>query len=167
MKNLSLLTGTFAILSTLVVATPGLTQTAAAPRLPSTQPNLTFDVQRQSGACPRTVSLWHSTRYYEGGGEHTAIANTAAIARAARLVGSNKKYAEFRAPLQRAYASCVGQARSNEDYPLHESCSKLLNHTLFTCKITGTTVDCFELRLLPVSFWRSRLRPVHRLTSSN
>ncbi|MFB2976737.1 hypothetical protein [Microseira sp. BLCC-F43] len=117
MKNLSLLTGTFGILSTVVVATPGLTQTAAAPRLPRTQPNLTFNVQRQSGACPRTVSLWHSSRYYEGGGEHTAIANTAAIAGAARLVGSNKKYAEFRAPLQRAYASCVGQARSNEDYP--------------------------------------------------
>ena len=117
MKNLSQLTATFGILSTLLVATPALTQTAAAPSLPATQPNLTFNVQRQSGACPRTVSLWHSTRYYEGGGEHTAIANTAAIAGAARLVGANKKYAEFRAPLQRAYASCVGVARSNEDYP--------------------------------------------------
>ncbi len=117
MKHLSQLTGTFGILSTLVVATPALTQTAAAPSLPSTRPNMTFNVQRQSGVCPRTVSLWHSTRYYEGGGEHTAIANTAAIAGAARLVGSNKKYAEFRAPLQRAYASCVGVARSNEDYP--------------------------------------------------
>jgi hypothetical protein len=63
------------------------------------------------------VNLWHSTRYYEGGGEHTVIANTAAIAGTARLVTANKKYAEFRAPLQRAYASCVGVARSNEDYP--------------------------------------------------
>jgi hypothetical protein len=117
MKNLSQLTATFGILSTLVAATPALTQTATAPRLPRTQPNLTFNVQRQSGSCPRTVNLWHSTRYYEGGGEHTVIANTAAIAGTARLVTANKKYAEFRAPLQRAYASCVGVARSNEDYP--------------------------------------------------
>lgn len=117
MKNLTQLSTTFGLLSTLVVATPALTQTAAAPRLPRTQPNLTFNVQRQSGICPRTVNLWHSTRYFEGGGEHTVIANTAAIAGTVRLVTANKKYAEFRAPLQRAYASCVGVARSSEDYP--------------------------------------------------
>jgi hypothetical protein len=46
------------------------------------------------------------------------IANTAAIAGPARLVSSNKKVAEFRASLQGAYASCVGQARSSgDDYP--------------------------------------------------
>lgn len=117
MNNLSQLSTTFGILSNLVVVTPAISQTAAAPSLPRTQPNLTFNVQRQAGVCPRTVSLWHSTRYFEGGGEHTVIANTAAIAASARLVTANKKYAEFRAPLQRAYASCVGQARSNQDYP--------------------------------------------------
>ena len=116
MKNMARFTTIFPLLLTLVVTVPALAQTPASPSVPNTPPNTTFKIQRQSGTCPSTVGLWTSFRYYEGGGEHTVIANTSAIAGPAQLVSSSSdKVAVFRAPLQRAYASCVGQARSAED----------------------------------------------------
>jgi hypothetical protein len=115
MNNCLKSTLTFSLLSTLSVATPALTQT---PTIPRTPPNTIFTVQSQSGTCPRSVGLWTSFRYYEGGAEHTVIANTTAIAGPARLVSSGKKFAHFRAPLQRAYGTCVGQAMSStDDFP--------------------------------------------------
>ncbi|HEY9849802.1 MAG TPA: hypothetical protein V6D28_10110 [Leptolyngbyaceae cyanobacterium] len=108
----------FGILSTVIVVTSARSQNQPAPSLPRTPANTIFNVRRQQGNCPRTVRLWTSFRYYEGGGEHTVIADTGAIAGTARLISSNKKVAEYRAPLNRTYASCVGQANSNtDDFP--------------------------------------------------
>jgi hypothetical protein len=115
MNKLLKSTLSLSLLSTLCVATQALAQTPTVPRRP---PNTTFRVESQSGRCPRSVGLWTSFRYYEGGGEHTVIANTTAIAGPARLISSGKKFAQFRAPLQRAYASCIGQANSStDDFP--------------------------------------------------
>jgi hypothetical protein len=50
---------------------------------------------------------------FEGGADHTVIAQTQAIASApAKLIVSEKKRAEYEAPLRGEYASCVGQASS-------------------------------------------------------
>jgi hypothetical protein len=77
------------------------------------QPNFQFNVQRQAGNCPQTVGLWLFSLGFEGGADHTVIANTQAIASApAKLVVSEKKRLEYEAPLRREYTSCVGQASS-------------------------------------------------------
>ncbi len=118
MKNLARLTTTLGLFSVLLAATPALTQNQPTkPVLPRTLPNTTFSVQRQSGSCPKTVSLWSSSRWYEGGAENTVIADTLAIAGPVRLVSSGKKLVEYTAPLQKNYASCVGQAISQELAP--------------------------------------------------
>ena len=115
------LTATFGLLSILVGVTPALTQNrpaSAPPVLPKTQPNLTFNVERQSGNCPKTVKLWASWRYYEGGGEHTVIADTMPLAGAAQKVSSSKTLVEYKAPLKKTYVSCIGQAKSpSQDNP--------------------------------------------------
>lgn len=115
------LTATVGLSLILLGVTPALTQNrprSAPPVLPTTQPNLTFNVERQSGNCPKTVKLWASWRYYQGGGEHTVIADTVPIAGALQKVSSNKKLVEYRAPLKKTYNSCVGQAKSpSQDYP--------------------------------------------------
>ena len=118
MKNLARLTTTFGLFSALLTATPALTQNQPTkPVLPNTPPNTTFNVQRQSGTCPKTVRLWSLSRWYEGGAENTVIADTLAIAGSARLVSSGKKVVEYTAPLKKNYASCVGQAISEELTP--------------------------------------------------
>jgi hypothetical protein len=118
MKNLNKFSLSLGLLSTITIATPILSQTATTTQLPNSEPNLAFNVERQSGRCPRTVNMWTSFSYYEGGGQHMVIANTAAIAGTPQIMSSSKKSVVFRAPLQREYASCVGRARSAEDdYP--------------------------------------------------
>lgn len=50
---------------------------------------------------------------FEGGADHTVVADTQAIASApAKLVVSQQKRLEYEAPLRSQYASCVGQASS-------------------------------------------------------
>jgi hypothetical protein len=79
------------------------------------QPNVQLNVQRQAGSCPRSVGLWMFMLGFEGGADHTVVADTQAIASGpAKLVASDKKRAEYEAPLRREYASCVGQARSDQ-----------------------------------------------------
>lgn len=118
MKNLAQLTMTWGLCSALLAATPALTQNQPTkPVLPSTPPNITFNVQRQTGTCPTTVRLWSSSRWYEGGAENTVIADTLAIAGSARLVRSGKRLVEYTAPLKKNYASCVGEATSQELRP--------------------------------------------------
>ncbi|MEW5861048.1 MAG: hypothetical protein AB1861_27350 [Cyanobacteriota bacterium] len=78
------------------------------------EPNFVFNVEPQSGTCPKTVGLWMFVQGYEGGADHTVVADTQAIASApAKLVVSEKKRLEYEAPLSSEYASCVGQARSD------------------------------------------------------
>jgi hypothetical protein len=78
------------------------------------KPNVQFNVQRQSGTCPKTVGVWMFMLGFEGGADHTVVADTQAIASApAKLVVSQPKRLEYEAPLRKEYASCVGQAQSD------------------------------------------------------
>lgn len=106
---------TLGLLSVLVFSTS--TSTLAQPSQPASSParsstNLT--VKRQYGICPQKVGLTTLLIPFEGGAEHTVVANTRAIAGSARVSSSGKKFVEYEAPLQKAYASCVGQATSPE-----------------------------------------------------
>lgn len=104
-------------LSVLLTATPGITQNSenAAPTIPGNRPNTTINVSKRSGNCPSNMNLWTSFRAYEGGGEHTVIADTSVVASAARLNNSGAKFVEFSAPLKSEFASCVGEATSDEE----------------------------------------------------
>ncbi|MFB2838824.1 hypothetical protein [Floridanema evergladense] len=117
MKSFTTLTLSLGILSVLLAANPGITQNSqsSAPRIPSNSPNTTINVTKRSGNCPSNIKLWTSFRSYEGGGEHTVIADTGAIANAARLNNSGAKFVEFTAPLKSEFASCVGEATSVEE----------------------------------------------------
>ncbi len=100
--------------SALLFSTPVLTQeqpTTTSVR-PNTQQNITFNVKTKAGQCPTTVSLLNLSRYYEGGVEHTAIADTLPIAGNPELISSSNKFVQFKAPLTKAYESCIGIATS-------------------------------------------------------
>jgi hypothetical protein len=81
---------------------------------PITAPHVALNVQRSAGTCPKTVGLWWFVLPYEGGAEHTVVADTRAFADSTKLVSSNKQVVEFVSPLRRNYASCVGQTQGNE-----------------------------------------------------
>jgi hypothetical protein len=91
-----------------------LAQAQTDPSAPAQiKPNYQFNVQRQSGSCPKSVGLWMFMLGFEGGADHTVVADTQAIASApAKLVVSQQKRLEYEAPLRSQYASCVGQASS-------------------------------------------------------
>ncbi|WP_166482361.1 hypothetical protein [Scytonema sp. UIC 10036] len=53
---------------------------------------------------------------YEGGAEHTAVAETKAFADSTKLVSSNnKQFLEFVSPLRSNYASCVGLLQTRNE----------------------------------------------------
>ncbi|MBD2435306.1 hypothetical protein [Nostoc sp. FACHB-110] len=86
---------------------------------PLAAPNVQLKVQRTSGTCPQTVGLWWLTLPYEGGAEHTVVADTRAFADTAQLVKSNNQlFVEFVSPLRSNYASCVGKTQGQE-YPFY------------------------------------------------
>ncbi|HEY9690702.1 MAG TPA: hypothetical protein V6D15_00685 [Oculatellaceae cyanobacterium] len=114
MLNFTRFTTTLSCFSVLLVSIPVLTQEqpTATSVLPNTQPNIIFNVKTKTGQCPTTVSLWNLSRYYEGGVEHTAIADTLPIAGNPELISSSNKFVQFKAPLTKAYESCNGLATS-------------------------------------------------------
>jgi hypothetical protein len=115
MKNLAKLTTISGILCLLSVTVPMITfAEIQKPKLPKTPPNTVFNIEIQRGNCPKTMGLWTTFRYYEGGGEHTVIADTYPIAGTVKLVSAGKKFVEYAAPLRPAYASCVGRATDKE-----------------------------------------------------
>ncbi|MEB3179957.1 MAG: hypothetical protein VKL59_13100 [Nostocaceae cyanobacterium] len=111
MKLYLKLTSFISLLSGLIVITPtaSIAQTETI-RLPTNQPNLSLSVQRQRGICPDTVRLWTNYRYYEGGAEHTVIADTLAVAGNIKVVSYGNRFVEYSAPLKEAYKSCIGRA---------------------------------------------------------
>lgn len=129
---------TFTMFSALFVTTSTTTQAQSTkPVLPKTPPNILLKVERQSGNCPQTVGLWTAFRYYEGGGEHTVIANTWAIAQRALITASGKKFVEYKAPLRTDFATCVGQAKAGDDYPYYLQFGK--GNVAFTVKLPTDT----------------------------
>jgi hypothetical protein len=82
--------------------------------VPISEPNIKLNVQRSRGNCPQTVGLWWITLPYEGGAEHTVVANTTAFADGVKLASANKEVVEFVSPLRSNYAACIGQTRNQE-----------------------------------------------------
>jgi len=112
MKKLAKFIPTLGILLLLLAVTPAISQNLPAPSVPRTPPDTTFNVRRQSGTCPRNIKLWTLIGKYAGNSVFTGIADTSASASSARLVKSDKKVAEFIAPLKSNFANCVGEAIS-------------------------------------------------------
>lgn len=113
MKRLRILAAGMAI--ALMGCTNNATPETQAP-IPSReiQPNVQFEVEATSGNCPETVGLWSFLLGFEGGADHTVIADTQAIAAMpVQLVTSEERRVVYEAPLQEAYATCVGQAQSD------------------------------------------------------
>lgn len=81
---------------------------------PIAAPNVALNVQRSAGKCPQKVGLWWLVLPYEGGAEHTVVADTRAFADSTKLVSSSKQVVEFVSPLRSDYASCVGQTQGKE-----------------------------------------------------
>lgn len=117
MKPLTQFITTLVLSSALLVMAATIQAQSAKPVLPTTPPDIVLKVERQSGTCPKTIGIWTAFRYYEGGGEHTVIADTWVIADRAQLISLGKKLVEYKAPLKTYLASCVGQAKAEEDYP--------------------------------------------------
>ncbi len=117
MKNLVQLAIFGGILSPLVVAGT-IAATAQVQSQPASEPisapNVKLNVQRSSGTCPQTIGLWWFVLPYEGGAEHTVVADTREFADTSKLVSSNKQFVEFVSPLRSNYASCVGKTRGQE-----------------------------------------------------
>lgn len=106
---------TFVLSTLLATATTTQAQSVRQTILPKTLPDLVLQVERKSGNCPKTIGIWTTFRYYEGGGENTIIADTWAIADRAQLISSGKKVVEYKAPLKTAYTTCIGRARNKTD----------------------------------------------------
>jgi hypothetical protein len=100
-----------AFLVAATISHPALGQTTPGP---IAEPNVKLNVQRTSGTCPQTVGLWWFILPYEGGAEHTVIADTRAFADSVKLLSANQQFVEFVAPLRSNYASCIGQTHNQE-----------------------------------------------------
>ncbi|HYX13682.1 MAG TPA: hypothetical protein VE944_04800 [Nostoc sp.] len=119
MKNLVKLTSFGTILCPLfVVGTLAAIAQVQPPQQqpgPISAPNVTLNIQGSSGTCPKTIGLWWFVLPYEGGAEHTVVADTREFADETKLVSSkNKRFVEFVSPLRSNYASCIGQTRGQE-----------------------------------------------------
>ncbi len=84
------------------------TEAATANKSPPSTPNMIINVKRQAGNCPETIGIWTFMLPFEGGAEHTAVADM----RNAKLVASDKKFVEYEATLRNSHTSCVGSAQS-------------------------------------------------------
>ncbi|MBD2491567.1 hypothetical protein [Aulosira sp. FACHB-615] len=120
MNKLAKLTIFAGILCPLITAGAIASTAQAKPsQSPLAEPNVQLKVQRTSGTCPQTVGLWWLILPYEGGAEHTVIAETRDFADTTQLVASNNKlFVEFVSPLRSNYANCIGQTQSQE-YPFY------------------------------------------------
>lgn len=101
----------FLLLATTPVQAQSITEVQSNP-----QPNKVFAVQRKGGNCPKAVGFWAISLGYRNitaQSETIVIADTLAIASgSAKLASSRTRFVEYQAPLQKAYASCVGIANS-------------------------------------------------------
>ncbi|MBD2594070.1 hypothetical protein H6G74_06965 [Nostoc spongiaeforme FACHB-130] len=120
MNKLAKLTIVAGILCPLITAGAIASTAQAQPsQSPLAEPNVKLKVQRTSGTCPQIVGLWWLILPYEGGAEHTVIAETRDFADTTQLVASNNKlFVEFVSPLRSNYANCVGQTQGQE-YPFY------------------------------------------------
>ncbi len=117
---------------------PSLNAQPAKPQIPNTKPNLALSIVRKTGNCPNQVSLWTSFRYYEGGGEHTVIADTAPISKApAVLVEKGPRFVQYEVPLKPDYATCSARAIA----PYNSQYSVRFNHGIAYFEVDLTLLD--------------------------
>jgi hypothetical protein len=103
----------FPLLLVSTITTPALAQEQFAPG-PITAPNVKLTVRATGGNCPKSVGLWWLVLPYEGGAEHTVIADTREFTQTPKLVSSTPQFVEFAAPLRSGYADCEGQTQVGE-----------------------------------------------------
>ncbi|MGB3310070.1 MAG: hypothetical protein WA939_07390 [Nodosilinea sp.] len=76
-------------------------------------PNVQFDVAAEAGTCPETVSLWEFGLGFEGGADHTVVADFAPLAtEPAEIIQSEDRHIIYAAPLKADFADCTGTATS-------------------------------------------------------
>ncbi len=115
MVNVVKITTLLSISSSLFFTSNPCFAQAEKPILPKTPPNEVLKVNAKSGNCPKSLGIWLTFRSYEGGGEHTIIADTFPIAGVAKLTSKGKKFVEYTAPLKSTYANCVGTANVEKE----------------------------------------------------
>ncbi|MGG6237112.1 hypothetical protein ACQ4N7_00605 [Nodosilinea sp. AN01ver1] len=76
-------------------------------------PNVQFEVAAEAGTCPETVSLWEFGLGFEGGADHTVVADVAPIAIAPpEITSSEERQVVYTAPLAAEFGDCTGTATS-------------------------------------------------------
>lgn len=89
--------------------------TQAQPVDTFTAPNVQFEVTAEAGTCPETVSLWEFGLGFEGGADHTVVADFGPLAAApAAIVQSEERYIVYAAPLKAEFADCTATANSQD-----------------------------------------------------
>lgn len=77
------------------------------------RPNVWLEVATESGTCPEMVGLWELIIGFEGGADHTVVADIAAIsATTVQITRAEARHITYEAPLIEDYATCQGIARS-------------------------------------------------------
>ncbi len=85
----------------------------SSPVPPANRPNATFNVERQTGSCPKTVSLWAFSYRTDFISTQTVVADTFALAQSSpQIVAATDKFVEYQAPLRQNYTLCIGRASS-------------------------------------------------------
>ncbi|NEO25444.1 MAG: hypothetical protein F6K03_00735 [Kamptonema sp. SIO4C4] len=78
-------------------------------------PDVSFTVQTDSGNCPATVGVWEFMLGFEGGADHTVVADFSPVAQLpVEMVQSEDRRVVYEAPLQPEYSTCTGVAQSAE-----------------------------------------------------
>ena len=77
------------------------------------QPNVYFAVVAESGTCPEAIGIWEFLLGFEGGADHTVVADLSAIATAAYVSTATDHRLTYEAALADEYVTCVGTAQSD------------------------------------------------------
>lgn len=110
-QTLTRFTTIVSFFSALIIIAATTTQAQSTkPVLPKFPPNAVLKVRGLRGNCPKTVGIWTSFRTYEGGGEHSVIADTLPVADRAKVVSYGQKLVDYKARLKTTYADCDGLA---------------------------------------------------------
>ncbi|MBD0337543.1 MAG: hypothetical protein ICV62_18805, partial [Cyanobacteria bacterium Co-bin13] len=73
------------------------------------RPNVWFKVAAKSGTCPEMVGRWELVMGFEGGADHTVVADIAAIAAMpVQIIRAEARHITYEAPLIEDYATCQG-----------------------------------------------------------
>jgi endonuclease YncB( thermonuclease family) len=75
--------------------------------------NFQFGINAESGNCPETVGVWEFLLGFEGGADHTVVADIAPFTTLPiEILQSEERRVIYQAPLTAEFASCVGTAQN-------------------------------------------------------